>query len=91
MTMVTRTVVFTCIAALVVFATVQDRTTVAGVGRYVALQRDALAARRPPVTIDGVMRPALTRGVQQGALWGGLVLATGLSGTLVARRRRRRE
>ena len=74
-----RTVVLaTCFAALVVFAVVQDRITAAGARRYVTLQRDSLAGRGQPVTIDDVMGPAINRSVQQGALWGGLVLVTGL-------------
>jgi len=86
-----RAVVFTCIAAIVVFAVVQDRVTVAGVGEYVSASRDAAPGRRPPVTIDEIMKPAVTRGVQQGALWGGVVLVAGLGGTLAARRRAFRE
>jgi len=85
---VSRAVVFTCVAALVVFAGVQDRLTVAGVGQYLTLQREAIAGRRPAITIDEVMKPAVARGVQQGTVWGGLVLIAGLSGTLVVRRRR---
>lgn len=82
---------FTCVAALVVFAGIQDRLTVAGVGRYVSWQREALAGRRSAVTIDEVMSPAVARGVRQGTLWGGVVLIGGLGATFVARRRRRRE
>lgn len=82
-----RAVVFTCIAAIVVFAVVQDRFTSAGVGRYVALFRDGATA----ATIDDVMKPAVAHAVRQGALWGGAVLVTGLGGTLIARRRRGRE
>ena len=86
-----RAVVFTCIAAIVVFAVVQDRVTVAGVGEYVSASRDAAAGRRPPVTIDEIMKPAVTRGVRQGALWGGVVLVAGLGGTVAARRHASRE
>ena len=82
-----RAVVFTCIAAIVVFAVVQDRVTVAGVGEYVSAYRDAAAGRRPPVTIDEIMKPAVRRAVWQGALWGGAVVAAGLGGTIAARRR----
>ena len=82
-----RAVVFSCAAALVVFAVVQDRLTVAGVGQYVSAHRDAAAGRRPAVTIDGVMKPAVTRAVQQGALWSGVVLVVGLGGSLAVRRR----
>lgn len=86
-----RAVVFTCAAAIVVFAVVQDRVTVAGVGQYVSLQREALSGRRPAVTIDEVMEPVVSQAIQRGAMWGGVVFIGGLGGTLVARRRRRRE
>jgi hypothetical protein len=79
----------TALAALVVFAVVQDRVTAAGVRRYVAIQRDALAGRRQPVTVDEIMRPAVQRSVQQGLTWSGLVLAGGVTvAGAVARRRR---
>jgi hypothetical protein len=71
-------VIATAIAALAVFAVVQDRVTAEGARRYVALQRNALAGRGPAVTIDEIMRPAIQRSVQQGLLWGGVVLALGL-------------
>jgi len=71
-------VIATGIAALAVFAVVQDRVTADGARRYVALQRNALAGRGPAVTIDEIMRPAIQRSVQQGLLWGGVVLALGL-------------
>jgi len=87
---VVRAVVFTCIAAIVVFAVVQDRLTSAGVGRYVAMFRDQ-GQGASAATIDDVMKPAVAHAVRQGALWGGAVLATGLGGTLIARRRRGRE
>jgi len=86
-----RAVVFTGITAVVVFAVVQDRVTVAGVGEYVSASREAAAGRRPPVTIDEIMKPAVARAFQQGALWGGVVLVAGLGGTLAARRRWSRE
>ena len=66
-------------AALAVFCVVQDRITAAGAERYVGQQREALAGRRAPVTIDEVMRPAVERSVRQGALWGGLVAGAGLA------------
>jgi len=71
-------VIATAIGALAVFAVVQDRVTADGARRYVALQRNALAGRGPAVTIDEIMRPAIQRSVQQGLLWGGVVLALGL-------------
>jgi hypothetical protein len=81
--------VVTVLAALVVFAVVQDRITAAGARRYVAIQRDALAGRAQPVTVDEIMRPAIERSVQQGLMWGGLVLVAGAGvAGAVARRQR---
>ena len=86
-----RAAVFVCVAALVVFAVVQDRLTVAGVGKYVAASRDAAAGRGPQVGIDEVMRPAVTHAVRQGTLWGGAVLIAGCGATFAVRRLRARE
>lgn len=86
-----RGVVFACIAAIVVFAVVQDRVTVAGVGEYVSAYRDRAAGGRPPVSIDEIMKPAVRRAAWRGALWGGAVLIAGLGGTIAMRRRTSRE
>ena len=86
-----RAAVLVGVAALVVFAAVQDRLTVDGVGQYVAASGDAAAGRRARVTIDEVMQPAVTHAVRQGALWGGAVLVAGLAGTFAVRRLRVRE
>jgi hypothetical protein len=67
----------TALAAVVVFAVVQDRVTAAGARRYVALQRAALAGRGPAVTVDEIMRPAIAQSVREGLLWGGAVLVSG--------------
>jgi hypothetical protein len=80
---------FTLLAALVVFCAVQDRITAAGARRYVALQRDALAGGRPPVTIAEVMEPAVDASVTYGALSAGAVLIAGwFVSSLVGRRDR---
>ena len=76
------------LAALVVFAVVQDRITAAGARRYVAIQRDAIAGRAQPVTVDEVMRPAIQRSVQQGLIWGGVVLVAGVALAKATTRRR---
>jgi hypothetical protein len=80
--------VITALAALVVFAVVQDRLTADGARRYVALQRNALAGHGQAVTVDEIMRPAIRRSVQQGLIWGGAVLVAGagLAGAVAARR-----
>jgi hypothetical protein len=83
--------VFVCVAALVVFAVVQDRLTVAGVGQYITASRDAAAGRRSGVTIDEIMKPAVSHAVRQGTLWGGAILIAGLGGLFAARRLRARE
>ena len=71
-------VIVAALGALAVFAVVQDRITAAGARRYVAVQRAALAGRGQPVTVDEIMRPAIRRSVQQGLMWGGLVLVAGV-------------
>ncbi len=76
--MSSRVTVIAFVAAVVVFCVVQDRITAAAVGQYVALQRAAIAGTGPAVTIDEVMRPAIRRSVQQGAIWGAVTLAAGL-------------
>jgi hypothetical protein len=78
----------TALAALVVFAVVQDRVTAGGARRYVALQRDAIAGRGQPVTIDEIMRPAVRRSVRQGLLWSGVVVVggVGIAGAVGRRR-----
>ncbi len=73
-----RILIATALAALVVFAVVQDRVTAAGARRYVALQRAALAGRGPAVTVDEIMRPAIRQSVREGLLWGGVVLVSGM-------------
>jgi len=80
-------VIITALAALAVFAIVQDRVTAEGARRYVALQRDAIAGRGQAVTIDEIMKPAIQRSVQQGLLWGGVVLVLGLGVAGVVGRR----
>ena len=84
--------IVTAIAAVAVFAGVQDRVTADGARRYVSLQRAAIAGRGQPVTVDEIMRPAIQRSVSQGLIWGGVVLVIGggVAGA-VARRRQGRD
>ena len=70
-------------AAVAVFCVVQDRVVAAGVGRYVALKRAAIAGRAPDVTVDEVMTPAIRESIQQGVLWSSAVLASGLTLALI--------
>lgn len=72
-----RILIATAMAAVVVFAVVQDRVTAAGARRYVALQRVALAGGAHAVTVDEIMRPAVAQSVRQGLLWGGGVFVCG--------------
>jgi len=69
--------VTTFVAALVVFAAVQDRVTAAGARQYVAQQRLALAGRSTPVTIEEVMAPAIGRSLRDALAWAGLVAVLG--------------
>ena len=70
--------IITAVAALVVFAVVQDRVTAAGARRYVALQRAAIAGRGRAVTVDEIMRPAIQHSLRLGLMWGGVVLVSGV-------------
>jgi hypothetical protein len=82
-------VLFSLLAAVVVFAVVQDRVTAAGARRFVTLQRAALASGGPTVAVDDVMQPAIRQSVEQGMLWGGAVFVAGIAGGVATRRRRR--
>ena len=73
--------------AAVVFCVVQDRVTATGARQYVTLQDAALATGSAPVSIDDVMKPAVRRGVRQGALSGGVVVAVGGAAAAALRRR----
>jgi hypothetical protein len=80
--------VVTAVAAVVVFAAVQDRVTAEGARRYVTQQRDALAGRGRLVTVDQIMRPAIARSVQEGLESAGAVMVAGVAAAgIVARRR----
>jgi hypothetical protein len=82
-----RVVVFTFVAAFVVFCIVQDRVTAAGAVRYVTLHSDPGGST---ATIDEVMRPAVRESVREGLAWGGLVAIAGSAiAGVVARRNRR--
>jgi hypothetical protein len=84
-------VVFTFVAAFVVFCIVQDRLTARGADRYVRLQRAAAAGAGPAVTIDQIMKPAVHNAVQQGLMWSAAVVGCGIAGAAVVARRGRRE
>ena len=78
----------TFVAAVLVFAYVQDRVTASGARRYVSLQIQAMSGQSAPVTIDEIMRPAVAGSVRQGLLWAGGVLVLGCGATGVIARRR---
>jgi hypothetical protein len=73
---------------MAVFLVVQDRVTAGGARDYVMRQRAAAVGEMPAVTVDEVMRPAVTRSVRAGLLWGGVVLAAGVALALSAGRSR---
>jgi hypothetical protein len=70
----------TFVAALVVFAAVQDRVTASGAREYVRAQRAALAGRGTPVTIDQVVAPAVRRSVRDALAASGAVAIIGVLG-----------
>ena len=78
---------FTLVAALAVFAIVQDRVTAAGARRYVAGQRAALRAGSAPLEVDDVMRPAIDASVREGVLSGVAVVVLGVLGAVTIGRR----
>jgi len=82
-----RVVVFSLLAALVVFAVVQDRVTAAGARHYVVLHT---AAGGSSVTLDEVMKPAIRASVLSGLRWSGIVASVGfVCAGIVSRRNRR--
>jgi hypothetical protein len=86
-----RVVVFTFVAAFVVFCVVQDRLTASAARQYVRLQRAAADGAGPAVTIDEVMKPGVRRSVRVALLWSGAVTTAGLAGAAGVARRSRRE
>jgi hypothetical protein len=85
-----RVVVFSFVAAVVVFCIVQDRLTAEGARDYVQRQRAAIAGAGPAVTIDEVMKPAVRRSVREALRWSGVVMSGGLVAAGVVSRRSRR-
>ena len=77
----------TFIAALMVFAIVQDRVTAAAARRYVAGQRAALASGAPPLNVDDIMRPAIAESVREALAWSGGVVVIGLLAAMALERR----
>ena len=55
-----------------------------------AAQQPQMAGAGAPVTIDGIMQPAVARSVQQGLLWAAVVFAAGVAGVAALRARDRR-
>jgi len=84
-----RVIAVTLLAALIVFAVVQDRLTAAAARQYVTLQRAAASGAGPSVTIDEVMRPGVRRSVRVALLWSGMVAIVGLVGAAAVARRTR--
>src|SRR3954470_23193690 len=77
----------TLLAAITVFALVQDRVTAAGARRYVAGQRAALRAGSTPLIVDDVMRPAIAESVREAATWSSAVLLLGVAAAVTVGRR----
>jgi hypothetical protein len=84
-------VVFSFVAALVVFCIVQDRVTAAGAKRYGEMALAAIARHEPVTPVDAVMRPAIRRSVRLGLLSAGAVLIVGLGAASAQQSRSRRE
>ena len=84
-----RVLILTFVAAVIVFAVVQDRLTAAAARQYVTLQHAAATGNGPPVTIDEVMKPGVRRSVRVALMWSGMVTIAGLLGAAAVARRRR--
>jgi len=84
-------VAFTFVAAVVVFAVVQDRLTASAARQYVLLQQAAASGAGPAVTIDEVMKPGVRHSVRIALLWSSAVMTTGLAAAATIARRSRRE
>jgi hypothetical protein len=84
-----RVLIVTILAAVVVFAVVQDRLTAAAARQYVSLQRAAASGAGPSVTIDEVMKPGVRRAVRVALLWSGMVTIAGVAGAAAVARRSR--
>jgi hypothetical protein len=74
-------------AAIVVFCVIQDRITARGARQYVTLQQESIASGSAAVAIDDIMTPAVRRGVREGAMSAGGVLAVGAAAAGLVRRR----
>ncbi len=79
------------VAALVIFAAVQDRVTASGARQYVTLRQSALAGRGAPITIDEVMAPAVRRSVLTGLAWSGTIVLAGVLSSMFLVRKGSRE
>jgi ABC-type Fe3+ transport system permease subunit len=86
---VRRLVVFSFVAAMVVFCVVQDRVTAAGAQQYALQALAALEQHQPVAPIDSVMRPAVRRSVKLGLLSANIVLTVGIATAVVVSRRHR--
>jgi hypothetical protein len=84
-------VAFTFVAAVVVFAVVQDRLTASAARQYVLLREAAASGAGPAVTIDEVMKPGVRRSVRIALLWSSGVMTLGLATAATIARRSRRE
>lgn len=78
----------TIIAALLVFAVVQDRVTASGAREYAARQRLALGGGGAPVTVEEVMGPAIRRSLRHALAGSGGVILIGMLGSRLGRRSR---
>ena len=81
--------VMTFVAAVAVFAVVQDRVTASGARQYQILQRAALAGRGVPVMVEQVMAPAVASSWRRGLASSGAVVAAGLVWSMASARGRR--
>jgi len=74
---------------VVVWNVIFDYHVQAAAQLYVSEATMAFRGQAPPVTMDGVMRPAIARGVRGASVWAGLIVVVGLAAVAYGARRGR--
>lgn len=64
-----------------------DYTVTAATWRYIRLQGAHLAGDGPPVRMQDIMSDGIRQGLRRASMVGGVIVAIGIAGVVVARRR----
>ena len=68
------------VLAIAVWNSIFDNDVNLAAHRYIVAAIDAARGKRPPVSMDAIMRPAVAHGARVATAWGLLVLAVGVGG-----------